>query len=88
MTSELHAEHCPALPSGWTFHLKLQPDADGEFGGEAELWEGDSLRCRMLLTRYGADRAAAQARVHARVELWISEWLARPHSGDTTFSEL
>jgi len=81
-------EHCPALPAGWTFHLKLEPDADGEYGGEAELWEGPSLRCRMLLTRYGTDRSAALARVNARVEHWLSEWLARPHTGNTAFGEL
>ena len=88
MPSELNQEHCPTLPPGWSLHLRLDPDGDGEFGGKAELWDGSNLRCRMLLARYGTDRTAALARVHARVEEWVADWLARPHSGHTTFGEL
>ena len=78
----------PVLPAGWHFALTLTPDADGELGGVAELHEHDTLRCRMVLTRYGQDRAAAVERVHARVEYWLSEWLARPHTGATEFGDL
>ena len=80
-------EH-PALPPGWRLDMKLGPDATGELSGVAEIWQGSAMRCRLVLTRYGHDRAAAVARVNARVEYWISEWLARPHRGDTDFSEL
>lgn len=77
-----------SLPPGWTLEMKLAPDADGELGGVAELWQDGTLRCRLVLTRYGQDRAAAVARVNARVEYWVSEWLARPHHGDTGFASL
>jgi len=78
----------PVLPPGWRLDLKMAPDADGELGGVAELWQGDTLRCRLVLTRYGQDRAAALARVNTRVEYWVSEWLARPHRGDSDFADL
>ncbi|SFM02810.1 hypothetical protein [Variovorax sp. OV329] len=78
----------PALPPGWKLELALGPDASGQLGGVAELWDGQVMRCRLVLTRYGQDRAAAIARVNARVEYWLSEWLARPHSGDTQFSDI
>jgi len=78
----------PFLPPGWKLDLKLGPDASGELGGVAELWQGTTLRCRLVLTRYGRDHAAAMARVHARAQYWVSEWLARPHTGDTEFSNL
>ena len=78
----------PALPPGWRLDLKLGLDASGELGGVAELWEHQSLRCRLVITRYGQDRAAAVARVNARIEYWLSEWLARPHSGGTDFGDL
>lgn len=78
----------PALPPGWRLEMKLGPDARGEFEGVAELWQGPVMRCRLVLTHYGHDRAAAVARVNARVEYWVSEWLARPHTGDTDFGPL
>lgn len=83
-----HEDAQPTLPAGWRFDMKLGPDASGELGGVAELWEGDALRCRLVLTLYGQDRAAAVARVNARVEFWVAEWLARSHTGDTNFSDL
>jgi len=46
------------------------------------------MRCRLVLTRYGQDRPAAIARVNARVEYWLSEWLARPHTGETAFADI
>lgn len=78
----------PSLPPGWRLEMKLGPDATGELGGVAQLWEGPDLRCRLVLTRYGQDRAAAVARVNARVEYWVSEWLTRPHTGATDFGQL
>lgn len=81
-------ESLPALPDGWSITLDLVPDASGELGGVAELSEDGVLRCRMVLTRYGTDRASAIARVNARVDYWLSEWLSRPHSGTTSFGEL
>jgi hypothetical protein len=78
----------PDLPPGWRLDMKLGADASGELGGVAELWEDEQLRCRLVLTRYGQDRAAAVARVNSRVEYWLSEWLARPHTGGTAFGEL
>ena len=78
----------PTLPPGWRLDMKLGPDATGELSGVAELWQDSTMRCRLVLTRYGQDRAAAIARVNARVEYWISEWLARPHEGDTEFANL
>lgn len=78
----------PLLPPGWRLDMKLGPDATGELSGVAELWQGSTLRCRLVLTRYGRDHAAAVARVHARAEYWVSEWLARPHTGDTQFTDL
>lgn len=78
----------PILPPGWRLDLKLGPDAAGELSGVAELWQGPDMRCRLVLARYGKDRAAAVARVNARVEYWVSEWLARPHKGDTGFADL
>jgi hypothetical protein len=82
------AEVQPTLPPGWCLDLKIAPDAEGELGGVAELWQGEELRCRLVLTRYGRDRAAAVQRVHARVEYWLSEWSSRTHTGDTEFGEL
>ena len=79
---------CPVLPAGWRLDLKLGPDAAGEFGGVVEVWEGSEMRCRLVLTMCGQDRDAAVARVNKRVEDWVSEWLARPHSGDTDFAQL
>jgi len=76
------------LPAGWRLALALAPDADGELGGTAELWQGGQMRCRVVIARYGTDRAAAEARVHARIEYWLAEWLARPHTGDTGFADL
>ena len=78
----------PVLPAGWRLDLKLGADAEGELGGVAELWEGPDLRCRLVLTRYGQDRAAAVQRVHSRIAYWLSEWQARPHTGSTDFGEL
>ncbi|MDM0112876.1 hypothetical protein QTI66_12010 [Variovorax sp. J22R133] len=68
--------------------LELDAGDDGELNGVAQLRQAGELRCRMVLTRYGTDRAAAVARVNARVEYWLSEWLARPHTGTTAFGEL
>lgn len=79
---------CAVLPAGWRLDLKLGPDAVGEFGGVAEVWEGAEMRCRLVLTLCGQDRAAAVARVNKRVEDWVSDWLARPHSGSTDFAQL
>ena len=78
----------PDLPRGWRLDLKLAPGAEGELGGVAELWDGPAMRCRLVLTRYGQDRPAAIARVNARVEYWLSEWLARPHTGETAFADI
>ena len=76
------------LPPGWRLELKLGPDAAGEFGGVAEVWEGPAMRCRLVLTLCGQDRAAAVAHVNSRVEEWVADWLARPHSGDSDFTQL
>lgn len=78
----------PALPPGWRLDMKLGPGPTGELEGVAEVWQGPDMRCRLVLTHYGHDRSAAVARVNARVEYWVSEWLARPHGGDTDFAEL
>ena len=78
----------PFLPTGWRLDMKLGADAQGELGGVAELWEGQDLRCRLVLTRYGQDRAAALQRVNSRIAYWLSEWQARPHTGSTEFGEL
>ena len=82
------ADASPMLPPGWRLELKLGPDSQGELGGVAEVWQGPEMRCRLVITRYGQDRAAAIARINARVEYWLSEWLSRPHSGDTVYAEL
>jgi len=82
------ADASPVLPPGWRLELKIGPDAEGELSGVAEVWQGRVMRCRLVITRYGQDRKASIARVNARVEYWLSEWLARPHRGDTDFTEL
>ena len=81
-------DRAPYLPPGWTLSLELNEDETGELGGVAQLQQHGEVRCRMVLTRYGTDRAAAVARVNARVEHWLSEWLSRPHTGATAFGEL
>ena len=78
----------PVLPDGWRLDLKIAPDAEGELGGVAELWEGPDMRCRLVLTRDGPDHTAAVQRVHSRIEYGLSEWQSRPHTGRTGFGEL
>lgn len=76
------------VPEGWTFHLQLTQAEDLSHGGVAELREGGVLRCRMMLSNLDRDRRVALERVARRVGLWLAEWQARDHSGNTDFADL
>jgi hypothetical protein len=86
--SDCSGEVSLALPVGWRISLRLTRGEDEFYGGVSELYEGDKLRCRMMLSNLDRDRRAALDRVATRVARWLAEWQARDHSGNTSFSEL
>jgi hypothetical protein len=77
-----------ALPEGWRLSLHLTRGEEDFYGGVSELYEGDVLRCRMMLSNLDRDRRVALGKVATRIELWLAEWQSRDHSGNTNFADL
>ena len=77
-----------ALPEGWRLSLHLTRGEEDFYGGLSELFEGEVLRCRMMLSNLDRDREVALGKVANRIELWLAEWQSRDHSGNTNFADL
>ncbi|MFD0881408.1 hypothetical protein ACFQ2A_15340 [Variovorax dokdonensis] len=75
-------------PLGWRASIKVTQDRQGTWGGQVELFEGDKLRCRMSLSGVGRDEASAVQACHGRIAQWLSDYVTRPHSGDSGFAQL
>jgi len=64
------------LPEGWTCSLELRRGLDGTFGGRAELLQGHSVRCVLMLTQRPT-RDAAIEQFQRRMESFIADQMVR-----------
>lgn len=64
------------LPEGWTCSLELKRGLEGTFGGRAELLQGHSVRCVLMLTQCPT-RDAAIEQFQRRMESFIADQTVR-----------
>ena len=64
------------LPEGWTCSLELKRGLEGTFGGRAELLQGRSVRCVLILTQCPT-RDAAIEQFQRRMESSIADQMVR-----------
>lgn len=65
------------LPDGWSCRVELKSDTEGTFGGKAELLQGRTTRCVLVLAQQPT-RETALDRMRARAGAFIAEWETRP----------
>jgi hypothetical protein len=77
----------PALPPGWSCNVELAQNTDGAYAGRAVVTLEGVERCVLLISQQPSE-AAALERISIRAQYFISEWMSRPHTGDTGLAEL
>ena len=65
------------LPEGWTCWVELQQTLEGDYFGKAEIRQGNSQRCVLVIAQQ-LTREAVLERVTYRAEHFIQEWNGRP----------
>ena len=70
---------CIELTEGWTCWIELQQGEDGFFNGKAEIRQGRTQRCVLVIARQPT-REAALARVRRRADQFVQEWTIRAPS--------
>jgi hypothetical protein len=65
------------LPEGWSCWVELQQTLEGAYFGKAELRQGYTQRCVLVIAQQ-LTREAVLERLKCRAEHFILEWNSRP----------
>ena len=76
------------LSDGWTVRIEREPGEAGGHRYHADLYRLDELKCRIALFGTFLDTEAAEEALWLRLRTWLTDYEARPHSGDSGFQIL
>lgn len=71
----------------WIVRVEIEPAGEA-FSGHADLyWQGHH-KCRVALSTSRLDPTSARLALCAKARDFVDGWIARPHAGDSGFSEV
>lgn len=78
----------PAASADWSMQVGEEAGPDGQVAYHATVYRAGTYVCRLALAGTYPDRASAEEALKVRLQQWIAEYEAGPHSGQTWFGPL
>jgi hypothetical protein len=78
----------PLAPDDWRVSFVIDPQIEGGLSMTAVLLRRDTVICRFVLAGSAATEDECRAILTRKARMWIADYLARPHTGQTEFGDL